>query len=168
MAPGSHILSEEEATWQNLYELSHVNSSKGLSRFSFLHIASHFFSDSISGRLSGMSLFGEEIYQSQLHDLAPLPELVTLSGCNSLFSLYYTGDEPVGLPSTCLVGGAKNVVGSFQPVRDEISARFMPEFYKNYFSGLSPAFALAKTQRNVLANSNELIKWVGYQCVGVG
>jgi tetratricopeptide (TPR) repeat protein len=168
MAPGSHILSEEEATWQNLYELSHVNSSKGLSRFAFLHIASHFFSDSISGRLSGMSLFGEEIYQSQLNDLAPLPELVTLSGCNSLFSLYYTGDEPVGLPSTCLVGGARNVIGSFQPVRDEISARFMPEFYKNYFSGLSPAFALAKTQRNVLANSNELIKWVGYQCVGVG
>jgi tetratricopeptide (TPR) repeat protein len=168
MAPGSHILSEEEATRQNLYELSHVNSSKGLSRFSFLHIASHFFSDSISGRLSGMSLFGEEIYQSQLLDLAPLPDLVTLSGCNSLFSLYYTGDEPVGLPSTCLVGGAKNVVGSFQPVRDEISARFMPEFYKNYFSGLSPAFALAKTQRIMLANSSDLVNWVGYQCVGVG
>lgn len=168
MVPGSHILSEEDATWQNLYELSHVNSSSGLSRFSFLHIASHFFSDSISGRLSGMSLFGEEIYQSQLNDLAPLPDLVTLSGCNSLFSLYYTGDEPVGLPSTCLVGGAKNVIGSFQPVRDEISARFMPEFYKNYFSGLSPAFALAKTQRDLLANSDKLINWVGYQCVGVG
>jgi CHAT domain-containing protein len=160
------IFSEKEANWENLTNLSRFNSTKGLSGFSFLHIASHFFADSVSGRLSGLALWGEDIYQNRLRELTLLPEMVTLSGCSSVYTRNYPGDEPVGLPTTCLLAGAKSIIGSNWPVRDESSAHFMADFYKNYFDGLSPALALSVTQRNFIHASKEISSWAGYSCIG--
>jgi CHAT domain-containing protein len=165
---GGRILPEKEATWNELLRASRPDPKHGLPNYRFLHIASHFFSDSISGRLSGIALHGEDIYQDQLRELAPLPELVTLSGCSSIFSLSYPGDEQVGLPTTCLISGAKSIIGSNWPILDRSSADFMSVFYRNYFSGLSPADALAQTQREFIRNREETASWAGYSCIGKG
>ncbi len=167
LTAGGLILNEEKASWQNLKKASHTDGSRGLTKFSFLHFASHFFSDSISGNLSGLALWGEDIYQDQLCELAPLPELVTLSGCSSLFSRIYPGDEHVGLPTTCLSAGAKSVVGSSWPVLDSSSADFMTAFYHNYTQGSSPSFALAQTQREFIQLSKPIASWAGYCCIGM-
>jgi CHAT domain-containing protein len=166
LSSGGKILLEKDATWENLAAFSRSNSMKALSDFSFLHIASHFFADSISGRLCGLSLYEEDIFLDQLNELAPLPEMVTLSGCSSTYIRTYPGDEPVGLPTTCLLAGAKSVIGSNWPVRDEFASQFMAAFYQNYFSGLSPASALASTQRAFIAQKNAIICWAGYSCIG--
>ena len=163
---GGLILEEENATWQNLVRQTRIESHKGLTNFAFLHLASHFFSDSISGRLSGLALWGTDIYQDQLRDLAPLPEMVTLSGCSSLFTRTYSGDEHVGLPTTCLAAGAKTVVGSSWPVQDQASVEFMTSFYHYYTQGLSPAAVLALTQRKFIQLSKPISSWAGYCCIG--
>ena len=166
LSSGGKILAEKDATWKNLAALSRSNSIKAQSDFSFLHIASHFFADSISGRLCGLSLYEEDIFLDQLNELAPLPEMVTLSGCSSMYLRTYPGDEPVGLPTTCLLAGARSVIGSNWPVHDEFASQFMAAFYQNYFSGLSPASALAMTQRAFITQKKAVICWAGYSCIG--
>lgn len=166
LAYGGVILEEEDATWQNLLRKAHSESHRGLTNFAFLHLASHFFSDSISGRLSGLALWGMDIYQDQLRDLAPLPEMVTLSGCSSLFTRTYSGDEHISLPTTCLAAGAKTVVGSSWPVQDQASVEFMSRFYHYYTQGFSPAAVLALTQREFIKLSKPISSWAGYCCIG--
>ena len=163
---GGVILEEENATWQNLLRQAHIESHRGLTNFAFLHLASHFFSDSISGKLSGLALRGMDIYQDQLRDLAPLPEMVTLSGCSSLFTRTYAGDEHSSLPTTCLAAGAKTVVGSSWPVQDQASVEFMSRFYHHYTQGFSPAAVLALTQREFIKLSKPISSWAGYCCIG--
>jgi CHAT domain-containing protein len=160
------ILRNEQASWQALLQITNSGAKKGLSQFSFLHLASHFFSDSASGELSGVALWGENIYQDQLRTLAPLPELVTLSGCSSIFSRTYAGDEHVGLPTTCLIAGAKSILGSNWPVLDNTAAEFMSVFYQNYFKGLGPATALAQSQREFIRSHKDMVSWAGYCCIG--
>jgi CHAT domain-containing protein len=160
------ILQEENASWKNLLQISLKSHGKGLSNYMFLHLASHFFSDSVSGRLSGMALWGESIYQDQLRELAPLPDLVTLSGCSSIFSCTYPGDEHVGLATTCLMAGAKSIIGSNWPVTDISAVDFMTTFYRYHMQGSSPAVALAKTQRAFIQDQKEVADWAGYCCIG--
>ena len=51
-----------------------VNGAKrGLSRFDWMHIASHFFSHTQTGRLSGLALWDGDVWLDQLRDLSPLP-----------------------------------------------------------------------------------------------
>jgi tetratricopeptide (TPR) repeat protein len=74
----SVVLMENEATWDALMQLCDdgtANGKAGLSRFDWLHIASHFSVDTHTGRLSGLTLSDGDIWLDQLRDLAPIPGL---------------------------------------------------------------------------------------------
>jgi tetratricopeptide (TPR) repeat protein len=168
---GGQVLSEESATWKNLLKLSgkpkSADRKNNLSRFAWLHIASHFFADTYTGRLSGLALWDGDIWLDQLRDLAPLPNLVTFSACNSNLSFVYAGDEHVDLPSTCLIAGANSVVGNLWPVLDQVAGKFMPWFYEHYLAGLSPALSVALVQRECIRSGENLENWAGFNCIGV-
>ena len=154
---------DAEATWPQLQALSQ---RAGLQRFAFWHIASHAFYDSITGRLSGIALADQDVWLDQLQELAPLPELITLSACSGTQSLMFEGDEAIGLTSTCLATGARQVIGALWPVRDEAAARLMSEFYRHFLSGESAPRALALTQRTAACNNEDYLKWGSFLCVG--
>jgi tetratricopeptide (TPR) repeat protein len=163
-------LTEGEATWENLMKLSREqtpNKKVGLSRFAWLHIASHYFSDDLTGRLSGLALWDVDIWLDQLRDLKRLPDLVTFSACNSNSSFVYEGDEHVDLPTTCLIAGAKSVVGSIWPVVDQAAIELMSGFYNRYLIGLQPAQALAQAQREIIGRGEKFDNWAGYICIGM-
>ncbi|MDH5508254.1 MAG: CHAT domain-containing protein [Anaerolineae bacterium] len=163
-------LPEGEATWKNLVALTHPkgkNRGDGLRNFSFLHVASHIFSDPHTGRLSGVILADSEIWVDRWRDLAPLPALVTLSACNGTQSLIYLGDEPVGLPITCLVAGAERVIGSIWPVQDHAAAELMTDFYTYWATGKKPAEALAMAQRAAFKRGAKIDDWASLICFGV-
>ena len=166
------LLSEKDATWENIRALTYsavgtTRESDGLSRFAWLHIASHIFADPYTGRLSGIALWDGDVWLDQLRDLAPLPALVTFSACNGIYSFRYEGDEHVGLATTSLIAGAKRVVGSIWPVEDRASAEFMISFYDHYFAGAGPAEAVAKTQRRMIARGAMTSDWASFACIGV-
>jgi tetratricopeptide (TPR) repeat protein len=165
------VLSEESATWENLLRLSgkpkSTDRTNNLSRFAWLHIASHFFADTQTGRLSGLALWDGDIWLDQLRDLAPLPNLVTFSACNSNLSFVYAGDEHVDLPSTCLIAGANSVVGNLWPVLDQVAGKFMPRFYDHYLAGLSPSLSVAIVQRECIHGGEGLGNWAGFNCIGM-
>ena len=110
--------------------------------------------------------FDREIWLDQLRDLAPLPQLVTFSACNSIYSFLYEGDEHVGLASTCFIAGAGSVIGSLWPVLDRAAAEFMQLFYAYYFETGLPAKASAKAQRHLLESGAPLEHWAGFTCHG--
>jgi CHAT domain-containing protein len=164
----SLALLEAEATWERLVGLcgKTTGRDRGLSAFAFFHLASHVNHDSRTGRLSSLALYDQEIALDRFRELAPLPELVSLSACNGTQSLVYAGDEHVGLATTCLIAGASVVIGSLWPVLDSAAAANMTRFYRGFFSELSPAAALAQAQRAAIQNGESLQNWASFLCLG--
>ena len=157
------VLREAEATVPGLSQLAEENS---LSSFDFLHIASHAFSDQLTGRLSGLALYDQDLWLDDLRQLAPLPWLVTLSACSGMLSQIYGGDEQSGLAVTCLVAGAQSVVGTLWAIFDETTPDFMYHFYRHLYSGTSVAQALALAQRSALQSGLDIMHWGSFQCLG--
>ena len=165
------VLLERDATWSNLahYLTKGRSNRKYLHQtdFDWLHVASHFFTDSHTGRTSGIVLWDGDVWLDQLRDLAPLPKLVTFSGCNSIFSFVYEGDEHMDIPSTCFIAGASTVVGSTRRILDESAAEFTATFYEYYLSGLRPAHAVAQAQRQMAMQAKSVDNWASFVCMGV-
>ncbi|MGD8455292.1 MAG: CHAT domain-containing protein [Anaerolineales bacterium] len=159
-----------DATWRNLKAISEVQQEEkriGLSRFSFLHIASHIFSDPRTGRLSGIALSDSDVWLDQLNDLAPLSRLVVLSGCNGIQNRIFTGDEHLGVAIRCLLAGAQVVVGSLWPVLDSSTVDLMNDFYAHLIDHGSPSSALAHMQRKAIHKGVPLNAHGGYSCIGM-
>lgn len=164
LGAGGQILAEGQATWENLLALRRED---GLARFAFLHIASHAFHDPVTGRLSGIALHDRDTWLDQLWELAPLPNLITLSACHGTQSLVHPGDEHVGLATTCLAAGAGSIVGSLWPVLDEDAASLMNDFYNFYWAGQSAGLSLALAQRAALSRGSSPAKWGSFTCIGL-
>jgi tetratricopeptide (TPR) repeat protein len=169
---GSHgcTLRDNDASWENLQALIDPGDSKSsgsLSRFAWLHVASHVLSDVRTGRLSGVALWDGDIWLDQLLDLAPLPRMVTFSACNSIYSVIYQGDEHVGLFTTCMTAGAQSIVGSIRPIQDRLANEFMIDFYDHYLDGMQPSQAVVQTQRQLIAQGADTSNWASFVSVGV-
>jgi len=158
-----HLIQEAEATAESLYQLAQTHE---LAKFDFLHIASHAFSDQLTGRLSGLALYDRDLWLDEMYQLTPLPPLVTLSACSGTLSRLLEGDEQVGLATACLAAGAQCVVGSLWPLLDEMMAAFMVRFYEYLRAENRPGLALAQTQREMYVGNMPAGQWGSLQCVG--
>jgi CHAT domain-containing protein len=116
--------------------------------------------------LSGISFYDRDVWLDELWDCAPWPALVTLAACNSSQSLVHEGDEHIGLTTTLLAAGARTVIGSIWPVRDEDAAGLLTAFYRNFLAVNQPAKALALAQREAVNQSEKLPGWSSFLCVG--
>ncbi|MBC8332734.1 MAG: CHAT domain-containing protein [Anaerolineae bacterium] len=167
LGPEVEFLLEERATWGQVQTLRTQEPTRGLSRFAWLHFAGHAFSDPLTGRMGGFTLWDGDIRLDQLWDIHPLPQLMVFSACNSIYSYLYAGDEPVGLPTTCLVAGANRVIGSIWPILDRAGHEFTEAFYRHYLAGVSPAQAVAQAQREMIEHGAEMTTWAGFTCIGM-
>lgn len=171
LSSNAKFLVESEATWKNLSELmgqmKHSHQKPAHNFFPWLHIATHFFADSQTGRLSGLALWDGNVWMDQLQDLSPLPDMLTFSACNSIFSYVYEGDEHLDLPTTCFIAGANRIIGSAWPILDQSAAEFTISFYNNYFKGMSPAQAVTMTQRLMEQRGMRVSNWASFVCMGV-
>lgn len=163
---GQHgqVLMEQDASWQNLLALKHDREFSG---FAWLHIASHFFSDRHTGRLSGLALSDDDIFLDQIRDLAPLPELVSLSACNSNDSFLFEGDERLDLQTTCFMAGANTVIGSSWPLIDASAAELTVHFFEHYFAGSSASQVVVQAQRQFMERGKPLETWASFVCAGM-
>jgi CHAT domain-containing protein len=157
------VLQGTEATMGNLLQLRQEHR---WAQFDYFHVATHAFSDRVTGRLSGLALADGDVWLDALWQLAPLPPLVTLSACSGLANQFYEGDEPLGLATTCLAAGAQSVVGSLWPVADDDAPVLMEPFYRALTGGERPAKALALAQRTAAEAGWAANHWGGFQCVG--
>lgn len=159
-------LRDSVATWANIQQLTN---EQGLNRYDWLHIASHAFHDSLTGRLSGFALYDKDVWLDDLWNIAPLPAIVTLSACGGgSLNRIHDGDEHISLVTTCLVAGTQNVIASLWPVLDVGTVDLIIQFYHQLSIGRMPSQALAFAQRTLWKQGVIWSQWGGFHCIGAG
>jgi tetratricopeptide (TPR) repeat protein len=111
-----------------------------------LHLACHAQFRSDNPRFSALHLHAGALTVEGAEALALKPCTVVLSACETGLNALSAGDEMVGLVRAFMVAGAARVVASLWPVADEITARFMAQFYAALVAGKGAARALQVAQ----------------------
>ena len=117
--------------------------SKDLSKYRYIHFATHALSSGDLPYLSEPSLVLSFDQNSDdafftLDDILALKldaDLVVLSACNTATGKYIAGEGPTAISRAFMYAGAKSVVASLWPVADESTAIFMQEFYAFLLQG---------------------------------
>jgi CHAT domain-containing protein len=127
-----------------------------LSRYRYVHFASHALLNTEHPELSGivLSLVGPDGAAQdgflRLHDIYNMrltADVVVLSACQTALGRDVRGEGLVGLTRGFMYAGAPRVVASLWDVRDEQTAELMTAFYRFVLKdGLRPAAALRAAQ----------------------
>ncbi len=90
-------------------------------------------------------------------------ELVVLSACATGAGRRVPLEGVSSLSRAAFAAGARRVVSTLWPVRDDRSARLMQDFYTHLYAGvLDPATALAHAKRDSIARGDALASWSAY------
>jgi CHAT domain-containing protein len=130
---------------------------KELTRFRYVHFATHGFLDTIRPELSGIVLSlvdrqGREregfLSALDVMDLRLSADLVVLSACRTALGKEIRGEGLVGLTRAFMYAGAPRVVASLWRVDDAATAELMRRFYQGMLGPkkLRPAAALREAQ----------------------
>ena len=130
--------------------------SAALSKYRFIHFATHGIMDLNHPELSGIvfSMFDEKGQPQdgylRLHEIYNLnlpAELVVLSACQTGVGKQIKGEGLIALTRGFMYAGAKRIVASLWKVDDAATAELMADFYKEMFANkLKPAAALRAAQ----------------------
>jgi CHAT domain-containing protein len=130
-----------------------------LSRFRYIHFATHSFIDDEHPELSGivLSLFDERgdaqdgfLKLQDIYRLNLPADLVVLSACETALGKNIGGEGLMGMTRAFMHAGAARVVASLWKVDDAATAELMAHFYKEIFiNGKRPAAALQSAQIHV-------------------
>lgn len=129
--------------------------SGNLSKYNYLHFATHGIVDEAEPELSRIFLnetSGEDghLFAGEIYNLNLNAELAVLSACQTGLGKYSKGEGVIGLSRALVYAGAKNLVVSFWSVADESTAQLMTDFYsillKDPQKGYSNALREAKAK----------------------
>lgn len=124
--------------------------SDTISKYKYIHIATHGFVNSEKPELSGillaqdtnktlpkfetMSKLNTEdgiLYSGEIYNLNLNADLVTLSACETGLGQIKKGEGVIGLTRALMYAGAKNIAVSLWKASDESTSELMVDFYKN-------------------------------------
>lgn len=94
--------------------------------------------------------------------------MVTLASCRSAGGRVLPGEGPMSLGRAFLAAGARVVLGSLWPLRDDEAETFFGRFYRRLAAGENAAAALAATQRELAAQGEPAAAWAGVVLLGDG
>jgi tetratricopeptide (TPR) repeat protein len=132
-----------------------------------LHFATHGLFDAQFGRLSRLLLHGGDLQADEIEQLSLSARLAMLTACHTAAGQTHAGEEVTGLTQAFLAAGAASVVSSMWSVDDEKSPQIANDFYGRLTTKqLSPAFALAETQRKWIADGCPPLDWASFAVYG--
>ena len=105
----------------------------------------------------------------QPREIARLPlggKLVVLSSCSSATGALLQGEGVLGLARAFFRGGARAVVASLWPMRDDETADIAGAFYRHLSRGESAGSALASARRDRMAAGAPAAEWAGLVLLG--
>jgi CHAT domain-containing protein/Tfp pilus assembly protein PilF len=110
--------------------------SPELSKYKYLHFATHGVVDEESPELSKIYLTGindedGDLYSGEIYNLNIKADLVTLSACETGLGKVSKGEGIIGLTRALLYAGSNNVFVSLWSVSDRSTAQLMTTFYAN-------------------------------------
>jgi CHAT domain-containing protein len=134
-------------------------------RYRLLHLATHGLFNSQHGLLSGIALADQDLRIDDLTRLGITAPLVVLSACETGLGIGDTLSNSRGVAGVFFALGARHVVATLWPADDSLTAGLMVAFYRELSSGVSPAVALARAQRN--RSSLPVCHWASAACFGL-
>jgi CHAT domain-containing protein len=164
---GSTLLTGPEATERFLKET-------GLRRFGLLHIAAHSLVDDEKPERSAILLAPgapEEDGLLQTRELVRLDlrgAVVVLSACRSAGGPILSGEGVIGLSRAFFQAGARTVVGSLWPLRDDETERVFRSFYRHLAEGGSVSGSLSAARRDAIRAGLPAAAWAGLVVLGDG
>jgi CHAT domain-containing protein len=127
-----------------------------LSKYRFIHFATHGLLNSDYPELSGilLSMVDEKgkpvdgfLQLNEIYNLKLAADLVVLSACQTALGKDVKGEGLMGLTRGFMHAGARRVVGGLWKVDDAATAALMENFYREMFiNGKRPAAALREAQ----------------------
>jgi CHAT domain-containing protein len=133
----------------------------GLTRFRFLHFATHGIVDSRQPEMSGLILSlidrnGRKqdgyLRLADIYKLKLSADLVVLSSCESGLGKDLQAEGIIGLPRGFLQAGARSVIASLWKVNDQATAKLMSGLYARIQRGETPSSALRGAQLEMVHN----------------
>ncbi|ANC31200.1 CHAT domain-containing protein [Isoptericola dokdonensis] len=114
-----------------------------LSRAAVVHVAAHGVHEPDNPLFSCVRLADGPLFAHELDGVDLGGAVVVLSACEVGRASTRVGGEPLGLKSVLLRLGARAVIASVAPLRDDVAARVMPRLHAALAAGEAPAAALA-------------------------
>jgi CHAT domain-containing protein len=148
--------------------------SIGLGRFGLLHLAAHALHDEAFPERSAVVLAPGGTHEDgllQMREVVGLElanKVVVLSACRSATGEVLEGEGVLGLGRAFFQGGARTVVGSLWPLRDDEAAELFEGFYDHLGRGLSAAEALRAAQEEAISRGAPAAAWAGVVLLGDG
>ena len=105
----------------------------------------------------------------QPREIGALPlggKLVVLSSCSSATGTLLRGEGVLGIARSFFLGGARSVVASLWPMRDDEAAAIADRFYEHLGRGVSAGTALARARRDRIAQGAPAAEWAGLVLLG--
>ncbi|HTY11717.1 MAG TPA: CHAT domain-containing tetratricopeptide repeat protein [Bacteroidota bacterium] len=139
---------------------------------SYIHIASHGFTDEDHPGLSGLLFSGKDdsladdriLYAGETYNLRLNADLVVLSSCKSGVGQLVNGEGLMAMTRGFFYSGAKNVIYSLWNVTDSHTNRLMVGFYDFLLSGSDIPSALRRAKLEMIRNDPGAFpsKWTSF------
>lgn len=143
-----------------------------LSRYGVLHFAAHTVIDSTNTERSAILLASGPGHQDgllQSREIAELRldrQLVVLSSCQSATGTQVRGEGVLGLARSFFAAGARTVIGSLWPVRDDHAKAFFDPFYASLAEGHAVGAAFHHAQQSLIDDGLPMEAWAGFVLMG--
>jgi CHAT domain-containing protein len=142
-----------------------------VSRYGVLHFATHAVIDVNAERSAILLASGTSTQDGllQSREIADLPldgQIVVLSSCQSATGTQVRGEGVLGLARAFFAAGARVVVGSLWPVRDDHARAFFDPFYAALGDGRTVGAAFHEAQRNLIDQGLPTQAWAGFILMG--
>ena len=136
-----------------------------------LHLATHLtdgtgcadarFAD-VGLELSG----GAALCASEIADLGTAAPLVVLVACSTAGGRAVDGRGLQGVARACLEGGARNLLVTLWPIRDELGREFSLAFHAALAEGQSPSRAARSARRHLAESGVAAADWAPFRILG--
>ncbi|MFE5293602.1 CHAT domain-containing protein [Isoptericola sp. NPDC056618] len=133
---GTTVLTDARATCETV--------ARELDGHAIVHLAAHGQHEPDNPVFSSVRLADGPLFAHELDGTDLARSVMVLSACDVGSVSIKHGGEPLGLTSVLLRMGARAVVASVAPLRDEVAVRVMPALHRGLRDGLRPGEALAR------------------------
>jgi hypothetical protein len=152
----------------------HAIKTRDLREYDILHFAAHAVADDARPERSAVFLSpgadSEDglLQAREIGDLDLNGRIVVLSACQTASGAVLSGEGVLSLARSFFEAGARTVIGTRWPVRDEDAARLFDTFYSELAGGASVSQALTRTKVKAMAAGHRPDVWAGVVLLGDG
>jgi CHAT domain-containing protein len=165
LGPTSELLEGAAATERAL-------ARPDLGSFAVLHLAAHAVADGVHPQRSAVLLAAADAREDGLlqgREITRLPlagRTVFLSACRTAAGAVAAGEGPLSLARAFQQAGARAVIGSRWPLRDDEAAVLVAEVYRHLAAGRSLGAALLAARRDAWESGRPAATWAALVLMG--